>query len=207
MSTPGDAKTSYAATVIILAGGRGARMGGVSKAFLPWGEGTLLEHVVAQARAAAEEVVVVGDGVEPPAGSTVVVDVFSDAGPLGGLHAGLQAARFERCLAVGCDMPFVTAAVMRALLDLGLGYDAAVPRTEDGLHPLLAAYARADLPVIEEQLVCGERRMAAFLDRVRVRWVSEDELRGFDPNLLCLFNINTRRDYREALEIAGEMDR
>ena len=206
--TPGSSSDGrrYLATVIILCGGQSARMGGENKALLPWGAGTLLEHIVRQGQAAAEEVIVVGNGVEPMPGTIVVSDIVPDAGPLGGLHAGLTAARFERCVAVGCDIPFATAEIMRALLDLGAGCDAAVPRTEDGLHPLVAAYARSCVGVIERQLTRGERRMSSFLDQVRVRWVSEEELRAFDPDLLCLFNINTPRDYEEALEIAKEME-
>jgi len=37
---------------------------------------------------------------------------------------------------------------------------------------------------------------------VRVRWVAEEELRQLDPDLRCLFNINTWADYERARELA-----
>jgi len=178
-------------------------MDGRHKALLPWAGSTLLEHIAAQVGAVAREVLVVGgDGVEAPAEAAKVSDVFSGCGPLGGLHAGLSAARFQRCLAVACDMPFVRPHVLRALLELSAGYDAAVPRAVDGLHPLLAVYSRRCLPPIEEQLGDGDRRMISFLGRVRVRWVTARELRPFDPDLRSLFNINAWQDYLRAREIA-----
>jgi len=191
------------ATVIILAGGGGARMGDRPKWQLPWAGATLLEHIAAQARAAAAETLVVGgEELDVPAGATQVADVFAGCGPLGGLHAGLSAARFEGCLAIACDMPFVRPQVMRALLALGADCDAAVPLAADGVHPLLAAYSRRCLPAIERRLRDGDRRMVSFFERVRVRWVTEQELRRFDPDLLALFNINTQRDYERARELA-----
>ena len=201
--TASDTDLRYPATIMILAGGNGARMGGVDKALLRWGERSLLDAIAAEAHSAAQEVLIVGSVVSCPQGAAIVEDIFGAHGPLGGLHAGLSAARFERCLAVACDMPFVTAEVMRGLLRLGDGYDAAVPRAADGLHPLLAAYSRACLPCIETQLRNGDRRMRSFFDRVSLRWIKDDELRPFDPELRCLFNINTWQDYERALTIAG----
>jgi molybdopterin-guanine dinucleotide biosynthesis protein A len=192
------------ASIIILAGGRSARMGGASKARLPWGRNRLLDHMVALATQVSDDVVVVGrDGLAAPAPAIAVTDVYADRGPLGGLHAGLQAARFDRGIALGCDMPFVRAPLLRGLLDLSAGHDAAVPRGSAGIHPLLAVYSRRCLAVIEERLRDGGGRMTSFFDRVRVRWVSEDELRAYDPELLSLFNINTWEEYERALEIAG----
>ena len=201
--TAPDTDLHYPATIMILAGGNGARMGGVDKALLPWGERSLLDAIAAEAHSAAQEVLIVGGVASCPNGAVVVEDVIPGCGPLGGLHAGLTAARFERCLAVACDMPFVTAGVMRGLLRLGEGYDAAVPRAADGLHPLLAAYSRASLPCVETQLRNGDRSMRSFFDQVSLRWIREEELRPFDPELRCLFNINTWQDYQRALTIAG----
>ncbi|HUT75923.1 MAG TPA: molybdenum cofactor guanylyltransferase [Armatimonadota bacterium] len=203
-----DHPAPLAATVIILAGGRSSRMGGRPKALLPWAGATLLEHIAAQARAAARETLVVGgEGLQVPSRVTGVGDVYAGCGPLGGLHAGLRAARFERCVVVGCDMPFVRPRIMRALLARLSGSDAAVPRTAEGPHPLVAAYSRRCLAAVEAQLASDDRRMTSLLGSVRVRWVTERELQELDPDLRCLVNINTCQDYRRAMELArGEPD-
>jgi molybdopterin-guanine dinucleotide biosynthesis protein A len=203
MSDHHDSISPEPVTVLILAGGRGGRMGDQPKWRLPWGRSTLLEHIVAEARSFARETLVVGgEGIEAPAGAEWVPDIYRECGPLGGLHAGLSAARFEWCIALGCDMPFVRPQAMRGLLALAAGYDAAVPRAADGCHPLFAAYSRSCAPTIERKLRGGARRMLWFLDDVRVRWVAEEELRQLDPDLRCLFNINTWADYERARELA-----
>ena len=178
-------------------------MGDQPKWRLPWGRSTLLEHIVVEAQAfACETLVVGGEGMEAPAGASWAPDIYRGCGPLGGLHAGLSAARFEWCVALGCDMPFVRPQAMCELLALAAGHDAAVPIAADGCHPLFAAYSRSCAPAIERKLHGGARRMLSFLDEVRVRWVTEPELRQFDPDLLCLFNINTWSDYERARELA-----
>ena len=73
-----------------VAGGRSQRMGS-DKALLPWARTTLLEHTLARLRAVCAEVCILsgaqiryGDH-----GVPVHADVVQEAGPLGGVHAGL----------------------------------------------------------------------------------------------------------------------
>ena len=81
MPNADDTSAPAAATVIIVAGGRGERMGARLKWQLPWAGVTLLEHIVAQARAAAAETLVVGgEELDVPAGATHVADVFAGCG-------------------------------------------------------------------------------------------------------------------------------
>ncbi|RMF52790.1 MAG: molybdenum cofactor guanylyltransferase [Bacteroidetes bacterium] len=97
-----------------------------------------------------------------------VEDPVEGAGPLAGLLAGLEAAGTPWLLAVACDLPFLTEAVLRTLLAACRpGVDAVVPRTPDGRrHPLCAAYATTVRPVVAEQLAAGRRALHALLDRL-----------------------------------------
>jgi len=45
----------------------------------------------------------------------------------------------------------------------------------------------------------GERRLTALALRLRIRRVSEAEIRPLDPELLSLLNVNTPEDYARAL--------
>lgn len=102
---------------IILAGGRGSRLGGVDKAVLRIGGHSLLERTAA-ALEAAEPVVVVGP---PRAVDREVVWTQEDppgGGPLAGLDAGLRAVpptvEFAAVLAV--DHPYLTPATLHRLV-------------------------------------------------------------------------------------------
>ena len=95
----------------------------------------------------------------------VIADDPEGCGPLGGLR-GLLRARTGRVIAVACDMPFVTAEVLRALRDAP---DAAVvaPRAApDGpWEPLLARYDSARvLPALDEALASGGYGLQAILN-------------------------------------------
>jgi molybdopterin-guanine dinucleotide biosynthesis protein A len=78
---------------IVLCGGRSRRMGR-DKWSLPFGPGTLLDHVVARVRPAVDEIVVVArEGQDVTTGETIVRDPAEGLGPLAGLVGGLDAVR------------------------------------------------------------------------------------------------------------------
>lgn len=115
----------------VLAGGRSTRMGR-DKALLPWLGGTLLEHVAGVVRDAVGNVTVIGRGAHP--------DVVQDCGPLGGLLTTFSLCTCERVLMVACDMPNLTAELLRGML--AVPGDAVVAESAGRLHPLCAVYHR-----------------------------------------------------------------
>lgn len=101
---------------IILAGGRGSRLGGVSKADLTVGGVRLLDRVL-DAAAGAATTVVVGP-VRAPEGAIVTREDPPGTGPAAGLAAGLDAVSSpaDWTLVLACDLPDASGAVA-ALLD------------------------------------------------------------------------------------------
>jgi molybdopterin-guanine dinucleotide biosynthesis protein A len=103
---------------VILAGGSGARLGGADKAALEHAGLPLLEHAL-RAVAGAAEVVVVGPEAETSRRVTFTRETPTGGGPLAGLAAGVAALPQTPDLVVvlAVDMPRVTAATVRRLLD------------------------------------------------------------------------------------------
>lgn len=136
-----------------------------------------------------------------PVPATVAADRYQNAGPLAGLHAGLRAARFDMVFVVATDMPFVDHSLVTAMIDQCGDEDAIVPRIRvpdlDELQPepLHAAYRKSCLPAIETALSKGRRRMVSFFEDVRVCYVEDLVLRGWDPGLRSLRNINTPEEW------------
>jgi molybdopterin-guanine dinucleotide biosynthesis protein A len=132
-----------------------------------------------------------------PVPAQIVPDLHPGSGPLAGLEAGLHAATNDLVFAVATDMPFVNPALVAHLVDLAERYDAVVPltpATEDAApepEPLHALYRRTCLPAIQAHLQAGRRRVIVFLPDVRVRYVTPDEIRPFDPQFRSFANINT----------------
>lgn len=183
-------------TGLVLAGGASRRMGR-DKAFLELGGQPLIEIVVARVAEVCKQVLIVAGDTEPYAdlGAPVVKDRFRGVGVLGGLHAGLKAASHELSLAVGCDMPLLSPAVLRAFAEWAKGFDVAVLRDGEHVEPLHAAYRRTCLPAMERAIRAGKRRIVSFFPHVRVRYVTSNEVAALDPDLRSFRNVNTPEEW------------
>jgi len=211
----GGARRGYLPlSTAVLAGGMSSRMG-TDKALLPLQAGgpPLLRLVLDRIEAVADEVTIVAT--DRPAygrfGVPLVADRFGDGGTLGGIATALATARHDHCLVVGCDMPFLSVALLRWMVDQPRDYDILIPRlpgeSRQGsgfvLQTLHAIYGRACLPAIERRLRAGRRQVIGFFDDVRVRIVEPETVRRFDPNLRSFFNANTPAAAEEARRLLG----
>src|SRR5690348_11772709 len=114
-------------TAIILAGGRSRRMG-EDKALLRLASGgpTLVERVVMAAVAVADDVVIVAEdaGRLPAMPVRTVPDAIAGAGPLAGLVAGFESARYPDILALACDLPYLSVPLLQWMTGLPRTWDA-----------------------------------------------------------------------------------
>ena len=181
---------------IVLAGGKSTRMG-TDKALLNLEGRTFLDTVIARIREVSEPIYVVtspGRTYRLPKMVQVVHDIVADAGPLGGIVTGLMAAGPGHHLVVACDMPFVDPRVLRLLLQLVAGHDAAVPIRNGRPEPTCAAYSHSALPHLHTLLDAQEWALHRALRGLDVVQVPEERLRAVDPELRSLANINTPDD-------------
>jgi len=198
----------------VLAGGRGRRMK-ADKAALAVGKRTLLEHVLAQVEPLFDEVLVsVSTGQEiafsrgartrpsrglasatrgQAPGIRSVPDEKPGLGPIGGLLAGLKAARNDACFVVACDIPEVPSPLLRSLARAARDADIAVAVDPAGHYePLFAVYSRPVIPAIESLLESGQRSLLPLYGICRTSVVPLA-----DPRKLA--NLNTREDYEAYL--------
>lgn len=200
----------------ILAGGESRRYG-APKALAPVGGRRIIDRVLDALRAVTADVVLLAN--EPSLfadlGLPTRPDLRPGLGALGGILTGLHWAREDGrdgILAVACDMPFLSAELLAALLPAAAGTDrppaVVIPegRNRRGVEPLCAWYGTRCIDVIEARLEAGDRRMIAFHDDVRVVRMPLDEVRRFgDPDTLFL-NVNTPADRDRAETIAADRE-
>ncbi len=188
-----------------MAGGQSTRMG-ADKAFLPFRGGTLLEHALKTLAAPCPSISIVGDPAKFSAYGVVVPDVFTNCGPLAGIHAGLKRSSSELNLFVAVDMPWISPALLEFLLVTAEASDAVavVPRTARGLQPLCAVYRRGFAAVAEDFLQKGKYKIDAAFQGLAVRLVEEAELaaQGFSERVF--FNVNTPEDLQR-VEHPGQL--
>lgn len=187
---------------IILAGGDSRRMGR-DKAFLPWGDTTLIEHLLERLRPVTDELIVAVKDARAfrRLKATIVEDCVPDAHALGGLYTGLRAASHELCFVCGCDSPFVNAPLIRFLVEQADGYELVIPKTRQRFEPLHALYAKPVLRAIEEQLRSRQWDLTALALKVYAKFIEPDVIHRFDPEELSFFNINAPEDLAQALLI------
>jgi molybdopterin-guanine dinucleotide biosynthesis protein A len=187
-------------TAAILAGGHARRLGGLDKSRLVIGGLTILQRQIALLEGVLDRVVVVvADGPErfADAGVPVMVDARPGCGSLGGIYTAVAGADGP-VLVLACDMPFVTAPFLARVLKAGREADIAIPRANDGYHPLCACYGPACAAPIRRRLDAGTLKVTDLLGDVRVRELGPAELAPFDPEGLLLLNINTPDDLARA---------
>ncbi|WP_367127077.1 molybdenum cofactor guanylyltransferase [Saccharothrix sp. HUAS TT1] len=134
---------------LVLAGGRGSRLGGVDKASLVVGGRTLLDHVL-DAVAPARQTVVVGPRKDGVPGVTWTREDPPGGGPVAGLTAGLAHVRTDLVVVLAVDQPGITRSTVDRLL-AAVGEHGAVLVDGDGRAQWLTgawrvAALRAALP-------------------------------------------------------------
>ena len=170
---------------VVLAGGLGTRMGG-AKALAVLEGRPLVAHVLeALAAVTREQVVVAKRDTALPPGLTVWVETDEPRHPLAGVRHALRSAQGAPVLCCGVDLPRLDPATLRALLD-GAGPAGAVARAGNFLHPTVALWTPAALPVLE-----------AFAPDEPARAVAvRAGLRAVDVEPAALVNVNRPEDLR-----------
>jgi molybdopterin-guanine dinucleotide biosynthesis protein A len=186
-------------SAVILAGGKSSRMGR-NKALLDFQGETLIERLYRILKEAFKEILISANDTETYKflGAPIVRDIFPHGGTLAGIHASLLLSRGKHCFFVACDMPFLNIELVRHLNRIVDDYDVVIPESESGLEPLHSFYSRRCVPHIEEQLKRGNLKVIDFFEHVKVRKVSREEVREWDPEELSYFNINTQEKYEVA---------
>lgn len=195
---------------LILAGGRGKRMGQREKALIPFRGKTIIEHTIDVVKDVVEEIVVSLRNEEQKTllsryvgGSTMVADRHSDLGPLAGILEGFRAAEGEYVFVSACDMPHLNASVIEFLFKHAKGHDAAVPVWENEMmEPLHAVYHRETmLSEAKKAIDCSDMAVLSLVFELDdVVLVEMDKIREIDRELKTFTNINTTEDLNE-LEI------
>lgn len=189
--------------LVILGGGKAQRLG-KPKATLSFGKKSLLERQVSQLSSLFRLTVYVTSPREKnlplPPQVLRLIDKLPDKGPLGGIWTALSSGEVGNIFVVACDMPFIKKNLVEKILELREGYQAVVPVSPRGIEPLLAFYSKDCTALAGKLVKAGERRVISLLEQIKVRYMTEDEVKEVDPEFNSFLNINTQEDYKRALQ-------
>lgn len=193
-------------TVCIQAGGQSSRMG-EDKALKPFLGRPLIERVIERLSPIGDEVIVTTNRPEDYGflNLRLIPDLKPGRGALGGLYTALASAKSPIVGVVACDMPFASPALLEvgSRLLVAEEADVVIAKSDEGYEPLHALYRRATcLPAIEAAIDADQWKVIAWFPQVRVRVLTPEEIKRYDPLGLAFWNVNTPEEFAEAEKIA-----
>lgn len=193
-------------TVCIQAGGQSSRMG-EDKALKTFLGNPLIQRVVERLSPVADELILTTNRPDDYAflKLPLVSDLKPGRGALGGLYTAIASASNPIVAVVACDMPFANARVLEAATRLMVEEEAdvVIAKGEEGYEPLHAIYRRKTcLPAIEAAIDADMWKVVAWFPQVKVRVLTSDEIKRYDPSGLAFWNVNTPEEFAKAEEIA-----
>jgi molybdopterin-guanine dinucleotide biosynthesis protein A len=190
---------------VVLAGGRGRRLGG-AKATAELGGRPLIDYPLeALAAAGLGAIVVAKPSSTLP--DSIAADVIRESDepthPLVGIIAALRHANLP-LVVLGCDFPFVPPDLVRALARAA--EPLVVPAPGGVPQPLVARWTPELLPRLEAALI-REEPMRRTVAALRPRLLGDRELARFGDADRIFFNVNHPADLRTAALASSSRDR
>lgn len=185
---------------VILAGGMSRRMGR-DKAALPFGEETMLSHLVRIYRPYFDitAVSVNTAGRFDTAGALEIVDRHPGDGPMAGLEAAFLDTGADVIFLTGTDLPLGDPALAKHLLDARGDHDVCLIRSPKGPEPLFAVYSSTCLSVVQKALEEGRRSMFNILKQMNTLELPAESLTDFNVQQI-LTNVNDPEEYARVLK-------
>lgn len=190
-------------SILLLAGGRGQRMGGLDKGLLSWRGKPLIAWLHAAARPLTDDLIISCNR-NPDRYAAFADRLVSDAqqdfpGPLAGIRAGLTVARHPWMMVLPCDAPLIDRALLSDLRNAASA-DPDCPvmlRRGAQWEPLFCMIPTRLTPAIEAAYRAGERSNRRVLLQLGARSLelAEDDRR--------LSNLNTPELLAQPSSAAG----
>lgn len=216
-----------ALSLLILAGGKSSRMK-KDKSQLPWQDSTTLTHMLTNSYVYPFERTVISANriIEPQElpdfirkktkqrehtteyihlsdkrRLSVVSDLYTDCGPLGGMEAAMRLYPSDCWLILAVDLPFFDFSRLPALLAADTPeYDAVIPVINGRENPLAALYKGRVYEKIRTALADGDYRVRKIYNK-KAAFIDET------PYARHYLNMNTPIAYKEALACAANQSR
>jgi molybdopterin-guanine dinucleotide biosynthesis protein A len=186
----------------IQAGGQSCRMG-TNKALLKFNGQPQIRRILQRLLPIANEILITSNQPDDLFifGYPVFPDILPGKGALGGLYTALFYARSPAVAIIAVDMPFPSLELLQWQLDLLKtgNADVVIPSSPDGFEPFHAIYRRVTcLKAVKQALDMDQRRMISWFSNVKVRVLSDNEVRSVDPSGKTFINVNTPEDLTQA---------
>ena len=176
-------------TGVILAGGRGSRMGGQDKGLLEWQGRPLVEYLLEALQPQVDAILINANRNQARYQQyqhQVISDELSDyQGPLAGFATAMQAAQTDYILTIPCDAPELAADTATRLLTALQREQAEIAVAHHGerLQPVHALLPVSLLPSLQAFLAKGDRKVDLWYAQHRMASADFSDCRSMFRNI------------------------
>lgn len=136
-----------------------------------------------------------------------VTENTKSIGPLAGIYTGLKKSGNDKCIIIASDMPFISYGLLKLLTDTieeSPEADSVIIRNKKGIEALCGIYSKKYIKIIEENIKRGAYKISKILDGPEIKWIDSKRLREEKIDMYNFFNINSRRDIKEFIQIRNK---
>jgi len=194
---------------VILAGGEGKRFNGAIKSKIIIDGKTVISRIIEVYEQIFNEIIIVTNTPDEFAEFKkfiIIRDLITGRGPLGGIHAAMNAASNDAIFIAGGDMPFLSAVLIKKQAEYfnELHCDILIPKIGELIEPLHGIYRKSIKGALEDYLNEGTNyAVRDYLKRANVTYMQTDES---EKNLNSFLNINSPEDVLRAGKLSGRSD-
>lgn len=136
-------------------------------------------------------------------------DQYSEAGPLGGIHAALSFVPAGKVFVLGCDIPLMTREVIRTIVEYPSDDPVVIARGDGFLQPMCGLYdpriTGTIAHMVERRNAEGRKKNCGLLELTKTVPTTiipiEEALSAYQPG--TFFNMNRPEEYREIVRLLG----
>ena len=183
-------------TGIILSGGESSRMG-MEKGLCILKGKPLIEYSFDLLKNICDSIIISANIKDYDyLGCPVIKDEVLKKGPASGIYSCLKASKTNDNFVISCDMPMLTAELIRYILSNKGDFDVVVPLFKGLPEPLSAYYRKNCTSVFEESINSGKYKIQDIIKNLSYRYIPIEPSETFYNS--CLFtNVNTPDDHQK----------
>jgi len=192
--------------VLIMIGGQSRRMGGGIKSFIELDGKSIFDRIITIIKPQIKKIIISCNTEEPKLKKyqfPIIKDLKEGyLGPLAGIHSGMQWLKKNEpevkwLITIPGDTPFIPMDLIFRFKDkMSSDLKIIIAKSQNKTHPIIGAWNTCLFENLEEKLNKGIRKIMSWAELHPLDFVNYT-IKKYDP----FFNINTKEDIDEAIEI------
>lgn len=176
-------------TVLVLCGGESSRMK-TDKGLVNFNGRPLILNILDVVQSITDKVILIAnDKRYTELGFQCYSDIYPGNGPMGGIYTGLKYSETKKNIVLSCDMPFMTAEFLTALIRNTGDEEILVPVHDGIIEPLAGVYDSICKSTLQQNIIEGKLKMRDYLREQKTRLIEVKEIYSGAEKIFT--NINT----------------